>query len=185
MGRATDAVGRTSRPRSKQHRLLVIVGPIASGKSTLASQVADLLRSAGEAVAVVGLDTVAEMALPTLGDWAWAHEVHGRVVGAWLATPIPTVIAEGPETPAEADQLMRHVPHDVSVLTVLLVTRYETALKRAIADSGRGVSKDPAFLAKMYQRFENQLHDIAYDLRLDSGESSPDELAEHVIRALT
>ena len=37
--------------------LIVIVGPIAAGKSTLAAEVGQRLRERGEAVAVVGLDS--------------------------------------------------------------------------------------------------------------------------------
>lgn len=41
--------------------LVIIVGPIASGKSTVANGVATELRESGEAVAVVDLDDVVEM----------------------------------------------------------------------------------------------------------------------------
>jgi energy-coupling factor transporter ATP-binding protein EcfA2 len=107
----------------QMRRLVLIIGPIASGKSTLADALAGMLRSTGEAVVVVGLDTVAEMALPTLADWSWAHEVHGKLVGAWLEKPIPTVIAEGPETPEEIEQILRHVGPEVSVQKVLISAR--------------------------------------------------------------
>jgi adenylylsulfate kinase-like enzyme len=75
--------------------LVVIVGPFAAGKSTLAAEVGRRLRERGEAVAVVGLDRVAEMALPSL-EWAWAHQVHAQLVRDWLSTPVRTVVAEGP-----------------------------------------------------------------------------------------
>ena len=165
-------------------RLVLIIGPIASGKSTLANTVADKLRSGGEAVAVVGLDSVAEMTLPTLADWTWAHEVHGQLVGAWLEKPIPTVIAEGPETPEEIEQIMRHVRSDVSVLKVLITTRYETALARATADPTRGQSKDPEFLRRMHRRFEQTRPDIAYDVQFDSEQFSSNEIAQRVIEGL-
>lgn len=132
--------------------LVVVVGPIAAGKSTLAAEVGRRLRERGESVAVVALDSVAEMALPTL-EWEWAHEVHGRLVAAWLATPLRTVVAEGPSTPGEVDQLLRCVPHDVEVLTAVLVTRYEVAQQRALQDPGRGASKDPDFLRADHARF--------------------------------
>jgi energy-coupling factor transporter ATP-binding protein EcfA2 len=165
-------------------RLVLIIGPIASGKSTLADTVAGKLRSRGEAVTVVGLDTVAEMALPTLANWSWAHEVHGQLVGAWLEKPIPTVIAEGPETPEEIEQIMRHVGSDVSVRKVLITTSYETALARAIQDPTRGLSKDPVFLRRMYQRFELTRPDIAHDIQFDTNELSSDDIAEQVIEGL-
>ncbi len=163
--------------------LIVIVGPIAVGKSTLATHVGQRLRARGESVAVVGLDSVAEMALPTL-DWAWAHEVHAHLVRAWLATPVRTVIAEGPSTAAELDELMRCLPGDVDALTVVLTTRYEVALRRALHDRGRGVSKDPAFLREDHDRFETGRPHLACDLALDSADATPSTLAGHVTHAL-
>ena len=163
--------------------LIVIVGPIAAGKSTLAAEVGERLRERGESVAVVGLDSVAEMALATL-DWAWAHEVHGHLVRAWLATPVRTVIAEGPSTAAELDQLMRCVPGHVGVLTVVLTTRYEIALRRALQDPRRVLSKDPDFLRGDHDRFEGSRPELACDLALDSAEATPATLAERVIVTL-
>jgi energy-coupling factor transporter ATP-binding protein EcfA2 len=161
--------------------LVLIIGPIASGKSTLAATLADKLRSSGEPVAVVGLDTVAEMALPTLADWTWAHEVHGQLVGAWLEKPIATVIAEGPGTPEEIDLIMRHVGSDVRVMKVLITTGYETALARAAADPSRGLSKDPEFLRRMHRRFEETRPDIPYDVQFNTEELSSDDIAQQVI----
>ncbi len=163
--------------------LIVIVGPIAAGKSTLAAEVGHRLRKRGESVAVVGLDSVAEMALPTL-DWAWAHEVHGHLVRAWVATPVRTVVAEGPGTAWELDQLLRCVGGDTGVLTVVLATRYEIALRRALRDPDRGLSKDPDFLRRDHDRFESSRRDLACDLALDSADASPATLAERVIATL-
>lgn len=134
-------------------------------------------------VAVVGLDSVAEMALPTL-DWAWAREVHGHLVGAWHATPVHTVVAEGLSTPAELDQLMRCVADDVGILTVVLTMRYAVARRRALQDPDRLLSKDPDFLKGDHERFERGLPDIACDLSLDNAEAAPTTLAERVIVTL-
>lgn len=183
METTTGAPGETPSTTARR-RLVVIIGPIAAGKSTLASELAGLMRGGGQAVAVVGLDTVAEMALPTLDDWTWAHDIHGQIVAAWLATPIATVIAEGPETPAEVDLLMRHVPSDVSVFRVLLVARYETARQRTSADPSRGISRDPDFLATMYRRFTDELPGLTYDLHLRSEDASAGALAARVIAAI-
>ena len=165
-------------------RLVLIIGPIASGKSTLADTLAGILRSSGEAVVVVGLDTVAEMALPTLADWSWAHEVHGQLVGAWLEKPIPTVIAEGPETPGEIEQILRHVGPEISVQRVLIRASYETALARAVSDPSRGLSKDPGFLRRMYQRFERTRAEIAHDLEFHTEELTSEDIAQRVIEGL-
>lgn len=150
----------------------------------MANTLAAKLRSDGHAVVVAGLDTVAEMALPTLADWTWAHEVHGQLVGAWLEKPIQTVIAEGPETPGEIEQVMRHVGSDVSVLKVLITTTYEAALARAVADPTRGMSKDPEFLRRMYRRFEQTRPEIAYDFHFDTEELASNDIAERVIEGL-
>ena len=163
--------------------LVVVVGPIAAGKSTLAAEVGRRLRERGESVAVVGLDDVARMALPTL-DWAWAHEVHGQLVRAWLATPVGTVVAEGPSTPAELDQLVRCVPGDVGVLTVVLSTPWAVALERAVQDPGRGISRDPDFLREDHDRFERSRAELAGDLALDGAGASPPTLAQQVLDAL-
>lgn len=165
-------------------RLVLVVGPIASGKSTLATRVARRLRADGETVAVVPLDTVAEMALPSLPDWSWAHAAHGRLVGAWLDTPITTVIAEGLETPDEIALLLEQVPDGVAPFTVLLTTSYEGALVRAQADPTRNLSRDPEFLARMHARFARTRDEIAHDLLLDTESASADALAERVVTAL-
>lgn len=164
-------------------RLVVVVGPIAAGKSTLAAEVGRRLRERGESVALVGVDEVADMALRGLG-WQWAHEVHAHVVRAWLATPVDTVIAEGPGTRAELDQLMRCNADDVGALTVVTTIDYRTALARATRDPDRGLSKDPVFLRRMHDRFVASLPNIAADLTVDTARDSPATLAEQVVAAL-
>jgi hypothetical protein len=163
--------------------LVVIVGAIASGKSTLAAEVGRRLRERGEPVAVVGLDAVAEMALPTQ-DWSSIHEVHGQLVRAWLSTPVHTVVAEGPSTSADLDQLMRCVSGDVEVLTVVLTTPYATALKRALQEPDRGLSKDPVFLRADHDRFESSRRHLRCDLTLDRAVADPPTLAEQVLHSL-
>lgn len=169
----------------QRRRLVLIVGPIAAGKSSLAVEVAQRLRVANETVAVVSLDAIAEMALPVLADWWWAHEVHARTVAAWLATPIGTVVAEGPGSPEEIQLLLSRVPSGSEVIVVLLVSRYPTALARAQAEPTRGISRDPDFLDREYQRFLKALPDIRYDVRLDSEQGAPSVLADQVVEALT
>lgn len=63
--------------------LLVIAGPQASGKSTVARALADDLRAHGKSVALVALDDIAEMALPTLPEWDAAHGIFASVVAQW------------------------------------------------------------------------------------------------------
>lgn len=163
-------------------RLLVVAGPIAGGKSTLAGAIGERLRAGGHTVAIVGLDEVAAMALPALPDWHWAHEAHARLVAAWLATPIDLVVAEGPGTPAELDCLMKQAPGTVRSATVLLTSSYAVAQQRASADPTREVSKEPRFLRRHYERFEQVREAIPRDLTIDTGVHDLEACTDHVMR---
>lgn len=165
-------------------RLLVISGPIAAGKSTLAVEVTRRLRERGLSVALVDLDAIAEMALPTLPDWAWAHRIHAEAVGSWLRTDIDMVVNEGTSTPGEIRQVLDHVPEGTAVFHVVRHAEYERALARAQADPSRGISKDPEFLRRAYDGFEAVAHLLPADLRLDVESETPERLADAVLAAI-
>ncbi|MFY1695126.1 MULTISPECIES: adenylyl-sulfate kinase [unclassified Solwaraspora] len=61
--------------------LVILTGPIAAGKNTVAELLADLLTDAGRTVVVVDVDEVAAMVRrPGAGAgglWFAAHEAHG------------------------------------------------------------------------------------------------------------
>jgi hypothetical protein len=68
--------------------LVVIVGPIASGKSTVAGALGRRFMAAGRAVAVLDLDDVVDT-IGGFGDltpqrFRQAQVVYGQLVGAWL-----------------------------------------------------------------------------------------------------
>lgn len=58
--------------------LVAVAGPQASGKSALARALSAELRRQGELVALVELDQIAAMALPTLPDWDTAQQISRR-----------------------------------------------------------------------------------------------------------
>lgn len=174
----------THRPMSPAPRLLVISGPIASGKSTLAINVARQLRDRGLTIALVDLDTIAEMALPTLPDWTWAHRIHSETVGSWLRTDIDMVIDEGNSTPGEIQQVLDQIPDGTAVFHVVLHTGYEPALARAQADPTRGLSKDPEFLRRAYDAYDETAQLLPADLRLDVESETPERLADAVLSAI-
>ncbi len=62
---------------------VLLVGPQASGKSTVARALCKELRQQGELVALVELDQIAEMALPTLPSWDTAARIFAMVAGEW------------------------------------------------------------------------------------------------------
>ncbi|WP_020017185.1 AAA family ATPase [Promicromonospora sukumoe] len=165
-------------------RLVMISGPIAAGKSTLAAELVRMLRLEGFSVALTDLDTVAEMALPTLPTWDWAHGIHAQLVGAWLRTGIDVVVDEGTSTTGEVQQVLDQVPEGVDVLHVVLTADFDASLARARADSGRGISKDPTFLRAAHDTFALHLPQMPSDLRLHVEGQEPGELARQVLTRL-
>lgn len=159
----------------------MISGPIASGKSTLAQELAQLLRLDGFSVALTDLDTVAEMALPTLPDWDWAHGIHARLVGAWLTTGVDIVVDEGTSNPTEVQQVLDQVPDGTDPFHVVLTADFDASLARARADSGRGLSKDPAFLHAEHEVYSQHLPHLPSDLRLHVEGQEPAALARLIL----
>jgi shikimate kinase len=146
-------------------QLVVITGPIASGKSRVATALADRVRASGLSVAVADLDdTVATMDASSEElevTWNKAREVHGDLVGELLASGVDAVIAHGPfYSESDSFALLRQVPPGVAVRRVMLLATYDVALERVTGDSSRGRSKDPSFLRSTYERFTQRLPDI-------------------------
>jgi predicted kinase len=136
--------------------LLLIAGPIASGKSTVAGALTARLRASGQRVALLDLDDV----VASIGGFAalsseWleqAHEVLGLLVGTWLINGLD-VVAHGPFfEPHARDSILRLVPAGTVVRQVLLMADYEVARRRVDGDPTRTVSKDPERLKRAYER---------------------------------
>ena len=171
--------------------VVVISGPIASGKSTLSRAVAAQLEGAEEvATAVIDLDLVYETLDPRRRTkdnadlWAEARRVAGRLATALIAEN-RCVVAEGEFARDQAlDEFVGELPRTTDLRLVLLDVDYETALKRASADPTRGLSKDETFLFRHYREFRPEWvgHDV---LRLDTSESTLDEAARAVVDWLT
>ena len=118
--------------------LVVIVGPIASGKSTVASALGTRLRSAGRNVAVVDLDDVVQMIGGFEGlsteHFQQSQAVYGGLITEWLDLGFD-VIAHGPFFERDEDEaLLRAVPEGITPRRVLLLATYEVALARVAAD---------------------------------------------------
>ena len=132
--------------------LIVITGPIASGKSTVARELARELERAGLSVAVIDLDLVHEMvamgAQPSShATWALTRHAAGTLVNTFVGAGIAVVIAEGSfNTPADRAVFAERLDAIASPQYVTLRVSYEEALRRAQGDPSRGKSRDPAFL---------------------------------------
>jgi thymidylate kinase len=164
--------------------LVVLVGPQASGKSALASGLASELRSQGERVAVVELDQIAAMALPTLPSWEVAHRIFETVTGIWARADLTCVIAEGSGEPDEVSGLLRQTPPDAVAITVATTAPFEVALARARADPTRGLSKERAFLSRIYEAWPDKMAAIDPHLVIDTSAHTLPESIERVLSAV-
>lgn len=140
-------------------QLVVITGPIGSGKSTVADGLADHLQAVGRSAVSVDLDEVVSMLRAPLDrferSWQQARVVHGALVAAWLHAEVDVVIAHGPfYTDEETAALLDPVPPTIAPRRVMLLAPYETALARVAVDARREASRDPNFLRSTHERFE-------------------------------
>lgn len=168
-------------PENVSPRLIVISGPIASGKSTIAAAMSAVARRRGLTVALTGLDVVAEMALPTLPNWDWAHRVHAQLVGAWLATDVELVIDEGTSSRYEVGLVLGQVPATTEVGHVVLTANLDRSLERAQGDPGRGASAEADFLRADHTHYAGEWPHLLWDLRIDVEGRTPKDMAAEVL----
>ena len=171
-------------------QLVIIVGPIASGKSTVAAGLAGRLRQAGRTVAVLDLDDVVDTVGGFVGltdeRFRQAQLVHGRLVGAWLRQD-SDVIAPGPFFERhEREALVHDLPSGTRTQRVLLLSTYEVALGRVRREPERLLSRQPELLRVTYERVASLLpsmptSDWTFDTATTPSEAIVDELAASVL----
>jgi shikimate kinase len=138
--------------------LVVVNGPIGSGKSTVASGLADELRQRHLSVAVIGLDDVLFMirSLPNatlLELWDVARAAHSTLVDRFLWS-MDVVIVDGPFFDREERAaLLDGLSMSVEPLWVTLAVSDAEALHRVASDEARRLSRDPDFLRSAHEHF--------------------------------
>jgi adenylylsulfate kinase-like enzyme len=170
--------------------LVVITGPIASGKSTLAREVARQLGEGGVRAAVIDLDLVHDMLVAgrseTGGDasWALARRASAALADAFLADGVAVVIADGSFNAAgDREVFARNLDPGVEPRFVTLRITYEEALRRAQGDPARGRSRDPAFLGPYFAAVEPTLEEApASDIVIDTERTSARSAAAAIVR---
>jgi hypothetical protein len=170
-------------------RLVVITGPIASGKTTTAAAVAAAATARGLTAVVLDVDDVAEMvAAPgaaATGLWLSAHQAHGALVARWVRTPVDLVIAVGPIfSPTERAALLEPLPTGTQAHWVVLDAPVATTSARAAVDPTRGLSRDPAFHHERHQRFRRLMTGLPADEVFDTGSTGVEAVAVAVLAAL-
>jgi chloramphenicol 3-O-phosphotransferase len=170
-------------------RVLVITGPIASGKSTLAQAAGRAIEARDATVAVIDLDLVYEM-LDVRGGhkgddrrWEAARRGAAGLAVSFLASGIDVVIVEGEFDEAARGVLAADLGGRTALQFVTLTVSYEEAYRRARADPTRGISRDPAFLWPYFQEYQRGAADeAATDLVLDTERLSIDRCVEAIVR---
>ena len=166
-------------------RVVLVTGPIAAGKSTVAARLTERLVAAGHSVACTDHDDVARLGHApgglTEAHWDRAHETQGALVGALLRQPFDVVVAHGPVyTSAETAAVLAHVPAGTPVRRVLLTCALGSAAERVAGDPERGLSRDPVFLRRAHERFWALRPGIAADLVVDTSTTGVDAVCAQV-----
>lgn len=162
--------------------LVILTGPIAAGKNTVADRLAQRLTARDRTVVVADVDDVAAMvAAPgaaRAGLWFAAHEAHGALVGQWMRSHVDYVVAVGPFwTSQERAALTGTLPEGAATLSVVIDAAVSVTLPRALAEPARGLSRDPGFHHSAHRRFRQHLPTIPADRTFDSGRLDPEQIA--------
>jgi chloramphenicol 3-O-phosphotransferase len=170
--------------------LVVLLGPVGAGKSTVADRLAHLVRHNGMTAADVDMDDVAFMQCG--GDdlhefWRRAAVATAGLIRAWFDAGMDVVVTHGPFFESDGFEILRHArPTDVDVHHVLLRVTTEVAITRNQNDPRRGISNDPKFIRDSNDQFHGLGHVLpVMNLELDTTRRGPDEIAADVMAALT
>jgi adenylylsulfate kinase-like enzyme len=171
--------------------LIVISGPIASGKSTVARELARDLAQVGVRAEVIDLDLlhdelIADGSISDDSTWTLARRAVATLANTFLEDGVAVVIADGSfNRPSDRATLAQHLRADARPVYVTLRVSFEEALRRAQADPTRGRSQDPLVLAPYFAAVRPVLETIpATDVVIDTESTTPASAAASVARLL-
>jgi len=168
--------------------VLVLCGPIASGKSTLARAVARLLEQRGADAAAIDLDLVYEFfdqgsSKADPRTWRRARRAAAGLTDVLLREGVGTVVVEGDFlTPLEREDYLNALRSAVAPLFVTLRVSVDVALHRVEQDPTRGLSRDHEFLRRHYEELRDAVSDRpATDLVVDTSSVGVEETARTIV----
>ena len=170
--------------------MIVIGGPIASGKSTVATSLARAFETREFVVATIDLDLIYEMLEHTEAPkndgaiWSRARRTAGALTDVFLEDGINVVIAEGDFLDDAARQeFVSRLQSDVVVRFVTLRVDLATALLRVQQDPTRGLSRDETFLTLHYEEVAEVLRERpTHDLCLDTDARTVEQAVAAILR---
>jgi shikimate kinase len=169
--------------------VIVICGPIASGKSTVARAVARLFESQGTQAAVIDLDLIYEMleqgsAPGKQSDaiWGRARRAAAALTNALLEDGVGVVVVEGEFlSQEERSEFVTALRPPVAPMFVTLRVSIELAIERVQGDRTRGLSRDTHFIRRHYRQLEQALRNRpATDLVVDTASVNAEEAARAI-----
>jgi predicted kinase len=170
--------------------VIVISGPIASGKSAVARELARVLEGTHTRVEVIDLDNVHDELMAagrpsSSATWALARGAAASLTNTFLDKGVAVVVAEGSyNAPADRAAFASSLDPGVTPLYVTLNVSFEEALRRAQADPTRGRSRDPSFLGPYFATHEARgsapENDLVIDTERESATSAAAAIAAHM-----
>ena len=170
-------------------KLVVISGPIAAGKSTVASALAAAFRDSGRTATVVDLDRIYMMFddRPPMTDpriSRQARRAAAALTDHFVLDGIELVIVEGTFwTESERDELTSRLTTLVRPVFLTLRVAVEEALRRVQGDTGRRASRNPVFLRASHADFD-AVTAIATDAMIDSTSLTVDAVVAAIMAVL-
>src|SRR6478735_3515581 len=175
-----------------QDTVIVITGPIASGKSTVARALFHELAALDVRAAVIDLDIIEDM-LTADGpksdpeSWTLARRAVASLANGFLQDGVAVVIADGSFNLAhDRSALEQQLDTKIHPIFVTLTVTLNEAVRRAQGDPTRGVSRDPAFLAESFAAASKASAERpATDVVIDSEAVSPTAAATEIARIVS
>lgn len=167
--------------------IIIITGPIASGKSAVARSLALEVERRGRAAAAIDMDLVYEMLeqpgvrKDDAAKWARTRRASAAFAEQLLLDGVEVAIVEGELLPAERTEFLGLLHPSRSPRFVTLRVSFECALARVNGDPTRTFSRDPAFLREHYESLQDAFAVTrAGELSVDTESASPEEIARAI-----
>ena len=169
--------------------VIVITGPIASGKSTVARELARELAGRDLQAHVIDLDLVHDelVANGSAADdaaWTLARRSLARVANALVSDGATVVIAEGSfNMPSDRAILREGLDESIEAVYVTLLVSFDEALRRAQGDPTRGRSRNPEFLGSHFAARRDALaNPPGSDIVIDTKRTTATAIAATIAR---